>query len=60
MPQACGSTKASIALAAIAASTALPPFFSMSTAIALAIGCEVAAMPLRASTGLRVAKCSPV
>ncbi len=56
MPQPTGSIRPSAAFAAMAASTALPPFFRMSIAICVASGCAVAAMPCRASTGARVAK----
>jgi hypothetical protein len=44
----------------MAASSALPPRFMTSTATAEAMGCDVAAMPWRASTGLRLAKTRPV
>ena len=60
MPQLTGSISPSAAFAAMAASTALPPCFRTSTAIIVASGCAVAAMPCRASTGARVAKPGPL
>ena len=45
IPVLCGSTTVSVADAAIAASTALPPRFNMSIADNVASGCDVAAMP---------------
>jgi len=50
----------STAFAAIAASAAEPPSFKMSRAAWEDRGCDVAAMPFRASTGLRVANGRPV
>ena len=47
MPQPVGSVSASIAFAAIAASTALPPAFSTSRAAWVASGWLVATIPLR-------------
>ena len=44
----------------MAASKALPPRFITTTAAAEASGWDVAAMPWRASTGLRLAKMRPV
>ncbi len=44
MPLPVGSISPSAALAAIAASTALPPAFIVSSAIWVASGCEVAAI----------------
>src|SRR5208283_2535831 len=49
----CGSTTHRVATAATAASAALPPARSMSTAAKVASGCEVAAMPSQAITGER-------
>src|SRR6185312_7965952 len=48
MPVLSGSTTHCIATAAIAASTALPPARNMSSAVRVASGCEVAAMPFAA------------
>ena len=45
MPVDCGSTTPCTAQAATAASTALPPALSISIAVAVASGCEVAATP---------------
>jgi hypothetical protein len=45
IPVDCGSTTVSVADAATAASTALPPRFSTSIAESVASGCDVAAMP---------------
>ena len=47
-------------LAAIAASTALPPAFNISNAACVERGCEVAAMPPCAYTGDRPANGNPV
>ena len=59
MPFSTGSIRPSTALAAIAASTALPPFFRISMAASEASGCSVAAMPCCASTGEREAQVLP-
>ena len=59
MPFSTGCISPMAALAAMAASTALPPFFRMSMAICVASGCSVAAMPCCASTGERVAHSAP-
>src|SRR5438105_13958519 len=48
IPVLCGSTTHCMATAAIAASAALPPERNTSRAPKVAIGCEVAAMPLAA------------
>ena len=48
MPVDIGSTAASMAAAATAASMALPPARSMSMAASEACGCEVQAMPFSA------------
>ncbi len=53
IPVICGSTTHSTATAVTAASAALPPARSVSTAARLANGCEVAAMPSPAMTGER-------
>src|SRR5688572_18678942 len=53
MPVIAGSTTHSTATAATAASAAVPPAFSVSTAVRVASGCEVAAMPSQAMTGER-------
>jgi len=53
MPVIAGSITASAAAAAIAASTALPPARSVSIAISVASGCEVAAAPRSARTADR-------
>src|SRR5215470_6849514 len=53
MPVICGSTTQSVATAATAASAAVPPARSTSTAARVASGCEVAAMPSQAITGER-------
>ena len=58
-PQETGSTNPSTALAAIAASTAVPPFLRISRATWVARGWLVAAIPLRASTSERVAHLLP-
>jgi hypothetical protein len=55
MPLPVGSIKPMAALAAIAASTALPPALRMSSATWLASGWAVAAMPLTAVVTERVA-----
>ena len=55
MPLPTGSTRPSIALAAMAASTAVPPRFSTSSAICVASGWAVAAMPFGATTAEREA-----
>jgi hypothetical protein len=59
MPLSTGCISPMAALAAIAASTALPPFLSTSMAICEARGCSVAAMPCCARTGERVAQGAP-
>ncbi len=59
MPFSTGCISPIAAFAAMAASTALPPFFRMSMAICDASGCSVAAMPCCASTGERVAQGTP-
>ena len=56
MPQPTGSMSPRAALAAMAASTALPPFLRISTAIWVARGWLVAAMPWGAMTSERVVK----
>src|ERR1700686_4342428 len=53
MPVICGSTTHTTAPAPTAASAALPPARSASTAASVASGCEVAAMPSQAITGER-------
>src|SRR5471032_3161732 len=53
MPVLCGSTTPSTAVAATAASTALPPARNVSMAVRVASGCEVAAIPSLAMTGER-------
>src|SRR5262245_31685228 len=53
MPVMCGSTTHSTATAATAASAAVPPAFSISMAVSVASGCDVAAMPSQARTGER-------
>ncbi|KAG0734232.1 hypothetical protein G6F24_018916 [Rhizopus arrhizus] len=60
MPLPVGAIRPSAAVAAIAASTAEPPFFITSSAIWVARGCEVAAMAWGAITSERVAKVWPV
>ena len=60
MPFSTGCIKPIIAFAAIAASTALPPFFRISTAASEASGCSLATMPCCASTGERVAHGAPL
>ena len=52
-------TRASAALAAIAASTALPPAFKMSSATCVASGWLVAAIPFCAMTAERLAPAAP-
>jgi len=59
-PQPVGSTSPSTAFAAIAASIALPPFFSISRATWVASGWLVAAIPFFAITSDLVAKSRPV
>src|SRR6266536_6081802 len=59
MPHDIGSRKPRAALAAMAASTAVPPFRSTSTPICTARGCAAATMPWRAYTMDRVAKLRP-
>ena len=59
MPFNTGCINPMAALAAMAASTALPPFFRMLMAISDASGCSVAAMPCCARTGERVAHVAP-
>ena len=54
MPLPVGSTKPRTALAAMAASTAVPPFFKMSIAVCVASGWLVAAIPWRAIASERV------
>src|SRR4051794_27508952 len=56
MPVMCGSITHSTATAVTAASTALPPARSTSSAASVARGCEVAAMPSPAMTGERPGK----
>src|SRR5258708_1078946 len=53
MPVIWGSTTASVAAAATAASAAVPPALRVSIATWLASGCEVAAMPSQANTAER-------
>ena len=53
MPVDCGSITHSTAQAATAASSALPPARSTSSAVSVAAGIDVAAMPCVAYTGLR-------
>ncbi len=60
MPQPVGSISPSAALAAIAASTAVPPAFNMSRAICVANGWLVAAIPCGAMTSDRDALGNPV
>ena len=55
MPHEVGSTSASAALAATAASTALPPAFSTSSPICAASGCDAQTMPLTATVSDRCA-----
>ena len=59
MPFSTGCIKPIMALAAIAASTALPPFLRICTAASEASGCSLATMPCCASTGERVAQGTP-
>src|SRR2546430_2558316 len=60
MPFETGSIKPSVAFAAIAASTALPPRFKISTPTSVAAGTLVQTIPCRARTSDRVAKLFPV
>src|SRR5438067_4965349 len=60
IPFETGSIKPSVALAAIAASTALPPRFKMSSPTCVAAGTLVQTIPCRAKTSERVAKLFPV
>src|SRR5881227_3424105 len=60
IPFETGSIKPSVALAAIAASTALPPRFKMSIPTCVARGTLVQTIPCRARTSERVAKLLPV
>ena len=60
MPLPVGSIRPSAALAAMAASIAVPPCFITSSAICVASGCEVAAIACGAITSERVAKARPV
>ncbi len=53
MPVMCGSSTPSAATAVTAASAALPPARSVSSAATLASGCEVATIPSSANTGER-------
>ena len=59
MPQEIGSPKPSTALAAMAASTAEPPAFSISMAARVASGWAVAAAPCRPQAAERLAKVAP-
>ncbi len=60
MPFETGSIKPSVAFAAIAASTALPPRFKISTPTSVAAGTLVQTIPCVAKTSDRVAKFLPV
>jgi hypothetical protein len=60
MPLPVGSIRPRAALAAMAASTALPPRRITSSAIWVASGCEVAAIASGAITSERIAKDGPV
>src|SRR5439155_15439299 len=60
MPFETGSLKPSVAFAAIAASTALPPRFRISIPTCVAAGTLVQTIPCRAKTSDRVAKFLPV
>ena len=60
MPLETGSINPRAAFAAIAASTALPPFFSTSSPTCVARGTLVQTMPWRATTSERVANGLPV
>jgi hypothetical protein len=60
IPFETGSIKPSVAFAAIAASTALPPRFKISRPTWVAAGTLVQTIPCRASTSDRVAKFFPV
>src|SRR3977135_3782564 len=53
MPVMCGSSTPSAATAVTAASAAVPPARSVSSAATLASGCEVATIPSSANTGER-------
>src|SRR5258707_9321598 len=53
MPVMCGSSTPSAATAVTAASAAVPPARSVSSAATLASGCEVATIPSAANTGER-------
>src|SRR3569832_1031051 len=59
MPFSTGCINPIIALAAIAASIALPPFLRISTAASEASGCSLATIPCCARTGERVAQGAP-
>src|SRR5438477_3154803 len=56
IPVDCGSITARIALAATAASAAVPPDLRTSTAVSAASGCDVATMAFRACTVERPAR----
>src|SRR5438552_16550696 len=60
IPLETGSIKPRVAFAAIAASTALPPRFKISTPTCVAAGTLVQTIPCRARTSDRVAKFFPV
>ena len=60
MPLPVGSIRPSAALAAMAASIALPPWRIVSSATWVASGCDVAAMASGAYTSERVANALPV
>jgi hypothetical protein len=60
IPDPVGSMRPSVALAAIAASAALPPFLRISRATWVASGWLVAAIPCCAMTSERVANMRPV
>src|SRR6266404_5256672 len=60
MPFETGSINPSVAFAAIAASTALPPRFKISIPTCVAAGTLVQTIPCRAMTSERVAKFFPV
>jgi hypothetical protein len=59
MPLPVGSRKPITALAAMAASMALPPSLRMSSATCVAMGWLVAAIPFMAMEGERAAKAGP-
>src|SRR5580692_10130514 len=59
MPELVGSRKPRHALAAMAASTAEPPFFRISMAVSVARGCAVPAAPLQPIAAERLAKLAP-